>query len=166
MKLHSALAASLFAATLLAACGGSEEAAAPGAAANADPAVKEAIETRQASLKELGASMKTISDQVKTSSPDMAAITEASGRISAHAALLGTWFPEGTGPASGIKTEALDVIWSDPAGFEAAVVKFQTEAANMSAAVGSGDAAAIGGALPALGGSCKNCHDNYRIKKD
>lgn len=169
---RAALFASLVAAAALAACGESEAPADEAATstdettAEADPAVREAIETRQASLKELGASMKTISDEVKESSPDMAAITEASGRINAHAALLGTWFPEGTGPAAGIETEALDVIWEDRPGFEAAVARLQAEAGAMATAVASNDPAAVRTALPALGAACKNCHDNFRLQKN
>ncbi len=38
-------------------------------------------------------------------------------------------------------------------------------AAQMDAAARSGDAAKVGAALKAVGGSCKGCHDGYRIKK-
>lgn len=147
----------------LSACGEGAETTTP--AADVDPAIKTAIETRQASLKDLGASMKTLGDQTKAATPDMAAITEAAAKVQTHAAAIGTWFPAGSGPASGVKTEALDTIWSDAAGFEAAVVKLQTEAANINAAAATGDPAAVGAAIPALGGACKNCHDTYRLKK-
>jgi cytochrome c556 len=159
---HVSIFCALAMAAALTACG--EGADTPAPAAEVDPAIKSAIETRQASLKDLGASMKTLGDQTKSASPDMAAITEAAAKVQTHAAAIGTWFPAGSGSSSGVKTEALDTIWSDAAGFQAAVEKFQAEAANINAAAATGDPAAVGAAIPALGGSCKNCHDTYRLK--
>lgn len=162
MNKFSILSVLVMAATL-SACGEGAETAAP--AAEIDPAIKSAIETRQTNLKDLGAAMKTLGDNAKSGTPDVAAMQAAAGKVQVHAAAIGTWFPAGTGPSSGVKTEALDTIWTDAAGFEAAVAKFQAEAANITTAAATGDAAAIGAAIPALGGACKNCHDTYRLKK-
>ena len=71
--------------SLLAACGGSDSSAPESEVAPAAEEVvldngmtpKEQIELRQGQLKKLGKAFKTISDQLKASEPDMAAIRKA-----------------------------------------------------------------------------------------
>ncbi len=60
------------------------------------------------------------------------------------------------------KTKALPAIWEQPDAFKEAMDKFVTAANGIATAVESGDQKAIGGAMRALGGSCKNCHDNFK----
>lgn len=166
MKRIAATISAFVLAASLAACGGGEAPADTAATPTADPAIQTAIEARQASLKNLGASFKTINDQVKMDAPDMAAIAGASTAISGHAAAIGGWFPAGSGPESGVKTEALATIWEDSAGFTAAVEQLQAASVTLADAVATGDSANIGPTIPVIGGSCKNCHDNYRLKKE
>ena len=65
-----------------------------------------------------------------------------------------------------VETEALDVIWEDPAGF-AAKAQALLEGANTFAEVAAGgDMAATLGAFRGLGGSCGNCHDDFRVDND
>ncbi len=161
----------------LAACGGEDPkvaeapaapvvAAAPPPAAEPAPAAapdpKVVIETRQANLKDMGANFKTINDQTKAATPDMAAITAAADKIKGYSVDIGTWFPAGTGPETGIKTAALPKIWEDKATFEAAVAKVQLEASAMQTAAASGDIAQVKAQFPKTGGACKNCHDTFR----
>jgi cytochrome c556 len=166
-------------ALMLAACGEKpvEEAAAPPAAepaaapaaepaAPAPPSPQQVIETRQANLKDMGANFKTINDQSKAGTPDMAAITAAADKIKGYSVDIGTWFPAGTGAEAGIKTAALPKIWEDQATFQAAVAKFQAEASAMQTAAASGDVAQVKAQFPKTGGSCKNCHDNFRAKDE
>jgi cytochrome c556 len=40
------------------------------------------------------------------------------------------------------------------------------EAGKFAALAEAGDVAAIGGGVRGLGGACKNCHDNFRVKED
>jgi cytochrome c556 len=169
------------AALALVACGEkpAEEAAAPPAeTAAAPPAAEPAaapaaatpqqtIETRQANLKDMGANFKTINDQLKAGTPDVAAITAAADKIKGYSAEIGTWFPAGTGAEAGIKTAALPKIWEDPATFQAAVAKFQEQASAFQTAAHSGDIAQIKPAAAKLGpDGCKQCHDNFRAKDD
>lgn len=70
-----------------------------------------------------------------------------------------TVFPEGSDVG---KTDALAAIWEEPEEFQAAMDKFVTAANGFAAAAESGDRKQIGGAIQALGGSCKGCHDNYK----
>ncbi len=71
---------------------------------------------------------------------------------------LGGLFPEGSQGG-----EAAPAIWEDREGFEAAIVEWQEATAAALAA----NPATLEDARPVVGpvfGSCKNCHDNYRIE--
>lgn len=171
-RLHLLAAATL--ALALAACGG-EGTTADGAAAAptagdatlpSGVTVKQQIEVRQKALKEMGAAMKTISDQMKSGAPALDQIRPAVQTIKTHAAELPTWFPAGTGPESEVKTEALSKIWEDQPGFHAAAERLVTEANKLSDVATGDDLAAIGAQVGAVGGSCKNCHDQFRLKKE
>ena len=167
--------AALVGLSMLGACGkgastGAETAAAPEAAA---PAAEEAllpngltakvqIETRQAQLKKMGKAFKTISDQLKSGSPDIAAIQEAAASVPVESAGMEDWFPAGTGPDSGVKTDALPVIWETPEDFAQKIADFRAASDNLAAVAAGGDLAAIGAAFGETGGACKSCHQTYR----
>lgn len=76
---------------------------------------------------------------------------------------FGDLFPPGTETAEG--TEAAPAIWEDRAGFEEALATWRdaTDAAI------AAEPASLEEAKPVLGkvfGSCKNCHDTYRIEEE
>ena len=77
-----------------------------------------------------------------------------------HSAALGFgyMFPEGS--ESGHETEAAPAIWSDRAGFDAQVAKFQADTDAKIADL-DGFKAAFGAATA----NCGTCHKQYRIKK-
>jgi cytochrome c556 len=79
-----------------------------------DPSPADIIKTRQKNLKELGASVKAIMDQLKTGMPDKTVTVPAAEKIAALAKDLPTWFPKGTGPEAGVKTAAKPEIWEKP----------------------------------------------------
>jgi cytochrome c556 len=130
------------------------------------PTPQQIIETRQANLKDLGKNFKAIADQTKAATLDMAVIAPAADTVKTHASEIGNWFPAGTGPESGVKTEALPKIWEDRATFDAAVTRLQAEAAKLQTAAASGDAAAVKAQFPETGKACKNCHDTFRMKEE
>ena len=150
------------------ACG--EEAAAPGATVEAavtlanGRTVAEQIEYRKGQYKKLGGAFKTISDALKSGSPDMAAIQAAATSVPEVTEGMVDWFPAGTGPESGVKTGASAKIWAQPDDFAAKVTAFETAAANLATAAATGDIGAISAAFGATGGTCKGCHDVYKTK--
>jgi cytochrome c556 len=83
--------------------------------------------------------------------------------IATIAPMVKDLFPEES--ANG-DTAAKPEIWSQPDDFSAAVTKLEEAASNLQNVVDSGNMDAMGDALKALGGACKNCHDNYRVKKE
>lgn len=124
--------------------------------------VKEQIEARQGHLKKIGKAFKAISDQLKAGSPDLAQIQSAAATVPTEAMGMADWFPQGTGPASGIKTAALPIIWEDKTDFNDKVGAMQDAAAKLDSIAQAGDVAAIGAAFKTTGGTCKACHDKYR----
>lgn len=74
-------------------------------------------------------------------------------------------FPDGTGPGSGVETDALPAIWSEKEKFAAAMKRFGTEADKLVAVAGTSDAAAFNEQVKALGQACGDCHEHFR-KKD
>lgn len=118
---------------------------------------------RHENFEKIGESFKTIRDQLRASSPEMGKVDDAAKTIAALAAELPTWFPEGTGPESGIETEAKAEIWQQPVEFKSAAEKLQAESKKFAELTASGDAKAVMGGLRGLGGACKNCHDQFRV---
>ncbi len=172
-------AATAAAALALAACGGAEPEKPAEPAADAAPAAAATAPTGPAAMPEatdiaafmharhenyemLGANMKVLQDNFRSETPDMAAASAAAVNVKAFADAMGAWFPAGTGPDSGIESEAKANIWTDRTTFDAAVTRLQGEAGKLAAA---SDATAFKAQFPATGGSCKNCHDQFREEK-
>jgi len=128
----------------------------------AGPSGADAVKARIDHMKALGGAAKTLGDQLRSGSPDAAAVRAETAKIAAASQTMPTWFPRGSGPEAGVKTRALPVIWTDATGFAAAQKAFAAQAAKIDAAAASGDMAAVGPAMRDLGGACKACHDKYR----
>lgn len=149
----------------LAACGGSEPAD-PNAGTELLPngmTVRAQIEARQDGYKAIGKNFKTINDQLKTSDPSMAEIETAAATVLEAASGMSDWYPEGTGPESGVETEALTTIWEEPEAFATAIAEFEATLTGLHSAAQSGDADAIGAAVKATGSTCGACHDKFRL---
>lgn len=145
---------------LLAACGG-ETAEAP--AGDAPPE----LELRHENFEGIGDSFKAIRANFEEgATTDLAAVEAAARDINERAGAIKDHFPEGSGRDAGWDTEALATIWEKPEEFAAAQEKLLEESATMMTLAASGDLAATAEQIGALGGSCKNCHDTFRLKKD
>jgi cytochrome c556 len=132
------------------------------ACGNPDTPAGRAADARHENFEAIGDAAKAVADQLKEAKPDLAKIQTAAATINGFAPKVESWFPAGSGPADGIKTEALQAIWEKPAEFKAEIDKFVAEAAKFQALAQAGDVAAIGEGMKALGGSCKSCHDKFR----
>ena len=65
------------------------------------------IEARQQGFKKMGAAMKALTGQLKSDAPDHAQMAAAVQTLSAGADAQLHWFPAGSGPESGLDTDAL-----------------------------------------------------------
>jgi len=122
----------------------------------------DAVKDRQAHMKGLGAASKALFEQVRSGAPDKAVVKLQADKIEAAAKALATWFPPGSGPAAGVKTGALPVIWTKADDFAAAARRLGEEAATLDAAADAGDMAAVAAQTPKVGAACKGCHDKFR----
>lgn len=148
---------------LLSACGAEAPTDAEAVASVDQP---EVIEQRQDNYESISDAFKVIRTQLESGEPDFAAIETSAADISERAQLVSGYFPEGTSVDDGYDTEALATIWEDPAGFETATQNFVDASAEMVTIAASGDAAAVGEQVKALGGTCKGCHDKFRLETD
>lgn len=171
MRLAALLAVFCLSGSALAACGDSSPTT-PATVYKGDEklpngmTIKESIEARQHNLKDLGGAFKAINDQLKLGQPNMQEIGFSAQEVRNHSQDIGSWFQPGTGPSSGVKTEALEKIWEDPAGYAKVVDGFKTAATALNDAALAGDRAALDAAARQTGGTCKACHDGYRIEQD
>ena len=133
------------------------------AAGSPTPTAAEAVRTRVAGLRELGAAFKNVSDGMRGGEPQVILIQQSARQIKNASAAMDGWFPAGSGPQRGIKTAAKPEIWTQAARFAAAKANFARQADMFQAAAASGDAATIRGAFRQLGGACKGCHDQFRV---
>jgi len=127
-----------------------------------DPRAAEIIKARQANLKKLDGAYKAIGEEAKKPNPDLLVFKGQAPVVAELAPQLHGWFPRGTGAVTGLKTSAQSDIWSRPEEFKARADALVSAAAGLTAAVEGGDVSAIRGAMPAVGGACKRCHDGFR----
>ena len=124
----------------------------------------EAAKDRQAHMKEMGRAMKATVDQVRTGHPNVAVLRVQAAKIDQDAKALPSWFPPGSGPSSGVKMQALPLVWTDGQEFAAKAHDLQLAAARLDVAAQSGTPSEFMQALKATGDSCKSCHDKFKAK--
>jgi cytochrome c556 len=116
------------------------------------------IKARRAIMKANGAAIGALVKMVKGETPFDASAAKAALQTIHNSAAIADLFPEGSGQGD---TNALPKIWTDPAGFQAALGKLiaadDAQLANPPADVDN-----IKAALGALGPACTGCHNAYR----
>jgi cytochrome c556 len=75
----------------------------------------------------------------------------------------GDLFPEGSD--TGHDTEAKATIWTDRAGFESKMAKFNTRV-DAAIAANPDSLEALKAAAGPVFDACKNCHEGYRVEKE
>jgi cytochrome c556 len=131
-------------------------------AATPAPSPQDIVATRQAGFKKMGAAMKALNEQLKSNAPAKSVIVAAAQTIAPTAREQAKLFPAGSGPAAGIKTDALPNIWTDRGTFDAQMNKLLVETAKLVAVTNGGDMDAIRAQAKATGGVCAGCHRQFR----
>jgi cytochrome c556 len=111
----------------------------------------------------MGTAFKNAMDALRSSEPQIILIQQSARTIKNNSVALRGWFPAGSGPQPGLKTAAKPEIWTKPAEFQAAQIQLARAADGFQSAAAGGNVDAIRTAARALGGSCKNCHDQFRV---
>lgn len=128
----------------------------------ASAAVNSAFQDRKDNFTAMGRSMKAITDELKRPTPNSATIKANARALARSAPKVAGYFPKGTGPEAGVKTDALPSIWQKPAEFKSTAARLVQATQALEAAAGVGDIAATRTAVGAVGQTCKSCHDNFR----
>jgi len=122
------------------------------------------IAARHANFKVMGKAMKATGEELRNPTPSVDVIRANAAALATAAAKVKGFFPRGSGPESGAKTEALAAIWQKPTEFGAAADKLTGAVQAYSRAAASGDIGQIKASLGAVGGACKSCHESFREK--
>lgn len=96
---------------------------------------------------------------------DQAAAVAAAPVLEAMGADMAGLWPADSGPSAGVETWTKPELWTDTATFQKVSAEFTAAVPAVVAAVRAGDAAATGAALETLGGTCRGCHQPFRIRK-
>ena len=125
-----------------------------------------AAETRQSVFKLLYFNLIPIAGMAQ-GAPFDAELAEKNARnIAALAPMIPDLFAAMDTRDFDVETEALDVIWEDPAGFAEKAASLLERANTFAEVAAGGDMAATLGAFRGLGGGCGNCHDDFRVDND
>ncbi len=120
------------------------------------------IKARQAVMKATGAAVGTLVKMTKGETPfDAAAAKDALETIATKPKGFDALFPAGSDKGD---TAAKPAIWTDNAGFKAALEKLLATA-GAEAAKPPADLNGVKAAIKAIGEACGNCHETYRVKK-
>ena len=92
---------------------------------------------------------------------DAKQVVENEAVVELTAKLAWAAFPEGSDKGE-TKTKA--DVWKDPVKFKEAQDKLLSESLKLNAAAKSGKIEDLKTAAAAVGGACKNCHDNFKDK--
>ncbi len=115
---------------------------------------------------EIGAAFKGVLDEFKKPDPSVAEIAKYTAVIDTLAPQVPSWFPAGTGPESGIKTQALATIWQKPDEFKKDAAAFAVAAHTINADAQAGKLDAVRADINPLGQSCKSCHETFRARDE
>jgi cytochrome c556 len=123
-----------------------------------------ATATRQAVFKLLYFNLGPIVGMARGEAEFDAAMAERNARrIAALAPMIPDVFSAMDTREYDVTTEALPVIWDDPAGFAGKAEALVEAATAFAETATGGDQMATLGGVRSLGGACGNCHDDYRV---
>jgi len=123
---------------------------------------EDAIKYRKSALFVIGTQFSQIGAMVQGKVPYDAKVAADSAAVVEVMAKL-PWAAFGEGTDKG-ETKAKAEIWTDSAKFKEAQDKFMAESAKLAGASKTGKLDDLKVAFGATGGTCKNCHDNFRAK--
>ena len=121
------------------------------------------VKERMQLMKSYAASMKAINVELR----DMASVNyilineEANKIVESSQTIMGL-FPPGSG--AGV-SEASPKIWQKPEDFKKIIEDLKKAARKLAQSTGTGVPKLVIENFRALGGTCKNCHQKYRVKK-
>ncbi|MDB5438550.1 MAG: cytochrome [Caulobacteraceae bacterium] len=120
---------------------------------------QDSVAKRTAAMKAMGAAAGATNAAAGTG--DFATASAKAKELSATVKSLGGLFLAGSGPDA-VKTRAKPEVWSDAAGFKAAIDKAAADADAVVTAADSKNADGVKAAVTAFQANCGACHTKYR----
>ena len=126
----------------------------------------DAIKFRQSGYGFMAWNMQRIKANVEGGQFNKEEVIKAANAIQAIAnSGMGALYLPGTDKGTGWeKTRVKPAFFTDKEGVTKVAMAFNKEANEMAKVAATGDVAAIGDQLGKLGGTCKACHDDFKIK--
>lgn len=118
------------------------------------------VKERMDMMKDLGATLKSLSAMSKTGAHDATVVRDAGQKITQHAAHLAKMFPAGSDNAP---SEAAPAIWTDRARFDELFDRMARAGAQLAAT--ADNASALPDQITAVAATCRDCHEDFRIKR-
>jgi cytochrome c556 len=129
----------------------------------ADTTPQDAFEYRSAVMTSLRGHIVAVSKTVRGQVEDNGFLVKHAEGLANGVAEMEYIFQKGSDVTD---SDALPVIWEDTEKFAAAIEQAKTATQAFVEVAASGDRAAIGAAFRDVGGSCRGCHDNFRVSDD
>jgi cytochrome c556 len=121
------------------------------------------VKQRQSAMALIGWYFGPIGSMMRGERPFDAAVVQ---RNAGYLEVLSKMPPEGFQPSTkDEKTRARPEVWTDKPKFDKAMENMQAELAKFNQVAKSGDQGAIKTQFGAVGKSCANCHDDFRVKQ-
>ena len=121
------------------------------------------VKERMQLMKSYAASMKAINVELRDmASVNYILINAEANKIAESSQTIMGLFPPGSG--SGV-SEASPKIWQTPEDFKKIIEDLKQAARKLAQSTGTGVPKLVIENFRALGGTCKNCHQKYRVKK-
>jgi cytochrome c556 len=133
------------------------------AISQAETTSEDALDYRKAVMTSLKGHVGAASMHVRGLVDGNAFLVKHAQGLANGASELSRLFPAGSDVGD---SEALPVIWEQPEEFAAAIQKLNAATEKFVEAANGGDKAAITSAFRDVGGSCKACHDKFRVPHD
>lgn len=121
------------------------------------------VKYRQSVMGAIGANMGGIGDILKNQLDFPGHIESHARQIAEGSRLIGSAFAK---PVTEGATDAKADVWKDRAHFKEDIAELEEAARALESAAASGDPAAIGPAVKALGKTCGGCHESFRKPKE
>ena len=122
------------------------------------------IKARQENFKTLGRTTKALAQELARTAPDRTAVDKDAKTIQALAVALPDWFPGGSGPGAGAKTNAKSDVWARTEEFRKASDEFASNANGLARIAAAGDLVAVRRQAKLLSASCSDCHHEFRSR--
>jgi cytochrome c556 len=129
-------------------------------AAVAQQSGKDAAHDRHEKFEEMGDAFEKLEKETKKKKPDTAVIQREVAVISKLGKESIMWFPVGSGPGNGFKTETLAEVWTQPDVFKDLQEKFLAASEKLSASAAANTVTHA--EVEQTGETCSECHKKFR----